>query len=345
MFPRETLATRAYLWADFGVPSVHWFVGTQEQDRGRNQIYRIRERFGKRHRAIRQRYTQSWVSETVSGKPKRLRHWESRKLESEAGKWATRDETQSKWGNLRLNVAVVPLGQLLPRKSLRGSRAHFLCSLGNPAASTQELMIAAKAWCQSLQTQGLSQSGGKEANFCPIQPVRFHREMSSVGLSCNVSSAGEKRESSLCKGLERGDHLRTWLQGGVFESGVCRPMSGTPQFPVWFCGSHISFWTSVSPLCKSEDINSDLSEWLWWWWESKESKDVEALSPRYKDVLTRGLASVVDTSWTAGRCASYSLLCCQLGHWAPTTEAKVVLGLGSCEGLRAFLPSQDHGRD
>ena len=24
-------------------------------------------------------------------------------------------------------------------------------------------------------------------------------------------------------------------------------------------------------------------------------------------------------------------------------EAKVVLGLGSCEGLRAFLPSQDHG--
>ena len=83
------------------------------------------------------------------------------------------------------------------------------CSLGNPAASTQELMIAAKASCQSLQTQGLSQSGGKEANFCPSQPARFHREMSSVGLSCNVSSAGEKRESSLCKGLERGDHLRT----------------------------------------------------------------------------------------------------------------------------------------
>lgn len=70
-------------------------------------------------------------------------------------------------------------------------------------------MIAAKASCQSLQTQGLSQSEGKETNFCPIQPARFRREMSSAGLSRDVSSAGEKRESSLHKGLERRDHLRT----------------------------------------------------------------------------------------------------------------------------------------
>ena len=31
VFPRETLATRAYLRADFGVPSVHRFVGIQSR--------------------------------------------------------------------------------------------------------------------------------------------------------------------------------------------------------------------------------------------------------------------------------------------------------------------------